>query len=149
MTYATQQDLVDRFGELELIQLTDRADPPADAINATVVGKVLADADAEINGYLATRYTLPLAPVPTIIERLAADMARYYLYEDRVTEQVKERYDTAVKFLTAVSKGVVTLGVDAASAAPAESGGAQVAAGDRVFTVGKADGSQVGTLDDY
>ena len=149
MTYATQQDLVDRFGEPELIQLTDRADPPADAINATVVGKALADADAEINGYLSTRYTLPLSPVPTVLARMAADMARYYLYEDRVTEQVKARYDTAVKFLSNVSKGMVTLGADALNVAPAESGGAQVAAGDRVFTSGKADGSQVGTLDDY
>lgn len=147
MTYATQQNLTDRFGATELAQLTDRT--AGTTIDATVVGKALADADAEINGYLATRYTLPLAPVPTIIERLACDLARYYLFEDRVTDIVQTRYDAAVRFLTAVSKGVVTLGVDAASAAPAESGGAQVAAGDRIFTIGKADGSQVGTLDDY
>ncbi len=147
MTYATQQNLIDRFGTTELAQLTDRTN--GTTIDAAVVAKALGDADAEINGYLATRYTLPLSPVPTIIERLACDMARYYLYEDRVTEQVKARYDTALKFLTNVSKGVITLGVDAASAAPAESGGAQVKAGDRVFTVGKADGSTVGTLDDY
>ena len=147
MTYATQQNLIDRFGTTELAQLTDRT--AGTTIDATVVAKALTDADAEINGYLATRYTLPLSPVPTIIERLACDIARYFLFEDRVTEQVKARYDAAIKFLTNVSKGVITLGVDAASAAPAESGGAQVTAGDRVFTRGKADGSQVGTLDDY
>lgn len=147
MTYAVQQSLIDRFGQVELAQLTDRTN--GTVIDAAVVAKALADADGQINGYLAGRYALPLAPVPTIMERVACDIARYFLYEDRVTEQVKARYDAAIKFLTDIAKGVVTLGADALNAQPAVAAGAQIKAGDRVFTVGKADGSQVGTLDDY
>lgn len=131
MTYATQQNLIDRFGQAEIAQLTDRTN--GTTIDATVVGKALADADGEINGYLAIRYTLPLSPVPTIIERLACDIARYYLFEDRVTEVVKARYDAAVKFLTSVSKGVVTLGVDSASAEPAAADSVQFTTGQKVF----------------
>jgi len=131
MTYATQQNLIDRFGQTEIAQLTDRT--AGTTIDATVVAKALADADGEINGYLAIRYTLPLSPVPTIIERLACDIARYYLFEDRVTEIVKARYDAAVKFLANVSKGVVTLGVDSASAEPAAADSVQFTTGQKVF----------------
>jgi phage gp36-like protein len=110
MTYASQQTLIDRFGEDELIQLTDRAN--LGAIDATVVARALADADAEINGYLSTRYTLPLSPVPAVLEKLACDIARYQLFENAVTEIVKERYENAIRFLKDVAAGKVTLGVD-------------------------------------
>lgn len=132
MTYATQQNLIDRFGQGELTELTDRAN--SGAIDAAVAGKALADADSEINGYLASRYTLPLDPVPTVLERVACEIARYYLYEDRVTEQVKRRYDDAIKFLKGVSTGAVALGVDANSESPSSTGGPQCSAPDRIFT---------------
>jgi phage gp36-like protein len=147
MTYATQQNITDRFGATELAQLTDRVN--GTVIDAAVVAKALGDADGEINGYIGSRYALPLAPVPTIIERLACDMARYYLYEDRVTLQVQARYNAALVFLTNIAKGVVTLGADSQFVPPMVSDGAQIDAGDRVFTRGKAGTSTVGTLDDY
>lgn len=134
MSYATQQNLVDRFSEQELIELTDRADPPAGAIDAAAVAKALEDADGEINGYLAAKYTLPLDPVPLVLQRLAADIARYFLYKDRVTEIVEKRYKDAVRFLKDVASGAVRLGVDAANEEPAASGGPTYSAPDRVFT---------------
>lgn len=149
MPYALQQDLIDRFGEAELIQLTDRADPPAGAIDAAVSGKALADADDAINGYLASRYTVPLASPPLILTRLACDIARYYLYEDRVTEAVRKRYEDAVAYLKDAASGKVALGVDALGEAPADPGGPQVEAGDRTFSKGKASTGTEGTLDDF
>lgn len=149
MPYATQQDLIDRFGEAELIQLSDRAEPPAGAIDATVVGKALADADDAINGYLAARYTVPVAPAPLILTRLACDVARYYLYEDQVTEAVRKRYEDAVAYLKDAASGKVTLGVDALGEAPADPGGPQVDAGDRTFSKGRQTTGEEGTLDDY
>lgn len=131
MTYATQQNLIDRFGATELAQLTDRT--AGTTIDVTVVAKALEDADAVINGYLKAKYTLPLSPVPLVLTRVAADIARYYLYEDRVTEIVEKRYQDAVKFLKGVADGSVQLGVDAVNQAPAASGGPQYAAPDRVF----------------
>lgn len=134
MTYATQQDLIDRFGAEELTQLTDRATPPAGAIDATVVARALADADEEINGYLAARYQLPLATTPQVLVRLAADLARYALHDDRATEQVTRRRNDAVAFLRSISKGEVNLGLDPAQQPTPSIRGAESDAPDRLFT---------------
>ena len=147
MTYATQQDLIDRFGETELVQLSNRAGGAT--VDATVVDRALADADAEIDSYLAARYTLPLSPVPEVVARLAADMARFYLFDDRATEQVSKRYDNAVKLLRSIASGAASIGVDSADAQPAIDGGPSADANDRVFTTGRPSRGTAGTLDDY
>lgn len=113
MTYATQQNLIDRFGEVELIQLTDRTG--SNVIDAVVVGRALADADAQINGYLAVRYDLPLTTVPGVLEKLACDIARYQLHENRVTEIVGKRYEQTIEFLQDIGSGKATLGLDASN----------------------------------
>lgn len=53
MSYATQQNLVDRFGQVELVQLTDLEN--TGALNTTRLAAALADASATIDGYLAGR----------------------------------------------------------------------------------------------
>jgi phage gp36-like protein len=147
VTYAVQQDLVDRFGNDELVELTNRAGGAT--IDATVVAKALADADDEINGYLATRYALPLVTVPLILKRLACDIARYFLYEDRATEIVTQRYKDAVSYLKGVSAGKASIGADSAGAEPSQSQGPKVDANDRTFSVGRPSAGTEGTLDDY
>lgn len=147
MTYAVQSDMVDRFGQTEIAQLTDRVN--GTAIDTVVLGKALADADDLINSYLATRYTLPLSSTPKIIVRAASDIARFYLYEDRVTEAVKARYDDTVKYLKSVADGLVTLGLDAANQVATGAGGPSHDAGDRVFSQGRPSTGREGSLDDY
>lgn len=147
MTYAVQQDLVDRFGQTELAQLTDRAN--GTTIDAAVLGKALQDSDDEINSHLAVRHTLPLASAPLILKRLACDIARYFLYEDRATEIVTQRYKDALAYLKDVASGKVSLGVDAANQEPASAGGPAHDAGDRVFSVGRPSTGKAGTLDDF
>lgn len=107
MTYATQTDLTDRFGATELAQRTDRTN--GTVIDATVLGRALSDADSEIDGYLATRYTLPLPSTPPVLNRLACDIARYRLYDDAVPESVRVRYQDAVSLLKRLSSGEVQL----------------------------------------
>lgn len=125
MTYATQTDLVDRFGEAELAQLSDRA--AGVVLDTTVINRALADADAEIDTYLATRYALPLASVPAVLPRLAADIARYRLFDDRVTEAVRTRYQDAVGLLKRLASGDVLLDGAAATPPAAASGSVGVA----------------------
>ncbi len=132
MTYATKQNMIDRFGEAELVELTNRAGGAA--IDDNVLNRALADADAEVNGYLAAKYSLPLAVVPAILEPVACDIARYYLYEDRVTEAVLERYKARVAFLKGVASGAVNIGVSTGNEAPAAAGGPSYEAPDRIFT---------------
>lgn len=122
MPYAVKQDLIDRFGEDELIQLTDRSASPV-AIDDTVLGKALSDADGVIDAHLAGRYTLPLASVPKLLVRYAADIARYFLYEDRAGESVRRAYEDALAFLKRVSEGKASLGLDASNAAVSPSSG--------------------------
>lgn len=133
MAYATQADLVTRFGSDELAQLTDRIN--GSVIDASVVARAIADAEAEIDGYLAARYQMPLASVPAVLGRLACDMARYYLYDDRFTEAVRKRYEDAVRLLKAMASGDVKL--DAVVVlAPSASGATTVSsrAPERVFS---------------
>jgi phage gp36-like protein len=107
MTYATQTDLVDRFGTEELAQRTNRVDGLT--IDTVVLGRALLDADAEIDGYLATRYSLPLASTPPVLARLASDLARYRLCDDKAPEAVRLRYEDAVRLLKAMAHGDVQL----------------------------------------
>lgn len=124
MTYAGLQDLVERFGERELAQLTDEAG--GQAIDAATVARALADADAEIDGYLGARYALPLTQVPPLVLRLACDIARYRLYDDGVPATVRQRYEDAVAVLRRIADGTVTLGVGAAQTPPAAGAGVAV-----------------------
>lgn len=132
MNYATTQDMIDRFGQDELVQLTDRSG--AGVIDQVVLGRALADADADIDSYLGSRYTLPLPSVPSVLVRVGADIARYYLYGERINDLVKTRYDAAITFLQQVAKGLATLEDVAANQVVSESGGVQFVAGRRVFS---------------
>ena len=115
MSYCTQQNLIDRFGELELIQLTDRVG--AGVINTTVLNQAISDADAEINAYLIA-YPLPLTVVPAHLVRLASDIARYHLYGNQMLDAVSERYKSALRYLEQVAKGVISIGPDSTGMTP-------------------------------
>jgi phage gp36-like protein len=108
VSYITQQELTRRFGEDEVIQLTDRA--RTGAVDTDVLDQAIDDAGAEIDGYLAGRYRLPLDPVPRALVPLAANIVRYRLYDDAAPDEVRSRYEDAVKFLTALAKGQFSLG---------------------------------------
>lgn len=135
MTYAVKQDMIDRFSDTELMQLTDRTGA-IDAIDDNVLGKALADADAEIDGYLMGRYALPLASTPKILVGMACDIARYKLYEDRATEHVRTRYEDAIKYLKELALGRISLGVDAANQVAPQAGGPKAEGEARTFTKG-------------
>lgn len=135
MTYATQADLVERFGTTELAQLTD---PAAGAtINATTVARALGDADAEIDARIAQRYALPLASTPLVLVRVAADLARYFLWDARASEQVRNRYKDAIALLNQMASGAVQLGGAAALAPAAGSVAVLARAPARQFTDAK------------
>ena len=137
MTYAVQQDLIDRFGNAELLEVADRDDDQV--IDAAVVGDALTDADELINGYIASRYDLPFTTAPAFLTKLAADVARYYLFKDDPPEQVVKGYEDAVRTLKAIARGEVVLEV--AGAAPAEAlDGVKHSAPDRVFDAGTLKG---------
>lgn len=132
-TYAARQDMIERFGEQELIQATDRADPPAGVISDAVLNGAIDDAEAEINGYVAPKYALPFASVPSILKRWTCDIALYFLLKDRAAEAVVKRYESIVKSLRMVNAGELSLGRDATGNEVASNDGAKVKAAKRVF----------------
>ncbi|EJO35693.1 phage conserved hypothetical protein [Acinetobacter radioresistens WC-A-157] len=94
--YATEADMVKRFADdIEELKLMH-----ADA--AASINEALQDAAEEINGYIGGRYPLPLPNVPSNLNRMACDIARYRLYYQQPTEEVRNRYKDAIKFLERV-----------------------------------------------
>ena len=94
--YATEADMVKRFADdIEELKLMH-----ADA--AASINEALQDAAEEINGYIGGRYPLSLPNVPSNLNRMACDIARYRLYYQQPTEEVRNRYKDAIKFLERV-----------------------------------------------
>lgn len=131
MTYATSQDLIDRYGVDELNQLADRDGDGA--WDADVVTRALTDTDAEIDAALASRYPLPLATVPALLVGVASDLARYRLYVDAVPDRVRDAASNARKILAALASGAMSLGLPAASE-PLPANMARVSSPDPVFS---------------
>lgn len=107
MSYASLSDLINRAGAEEIRQIADRdRDGTPDA---TVVDAALADADDLINGYVRTKYTLPLAATPPILRTWATSIARHILHRNGAPEHVTADYKDAVNGLKDVARGMVAL----------------------------------------
>lgn len=119
MSYATLADLYDRFGQDEILQLTDvdRGGVPDEA----TVARAQADADAEIDAALVARYQLPLSPVPTILVRIACDLMRESFYTNSVPDVVKDRAAVARRLLASIARGDTNLQAPAAAAGAVKS----------------------------
>lgn len=114
--FATRADLVRRFGEQEIASLEDPDN--TGSADAKVSAEALDDASEEANSYVAVRYVLPLPNVPAPLSRTCCDIARYRLYKDRPTEEVKYRYENAIKWLKDLAAGKVLLTFDPALTPP-------------------------------
>ena len=130
MRYAARTTLETAFGAEELVQIADRdGDGEPDA---TLLTAVLSRADVLIDGYLAGRYALPLAAPPPVLVAVAADLARYWLYDDAAPEQVRKRYEDALACLKDVASGKVLLALPPVAVSP--SGSPEHSAPARRFT---------------
>jgi phage gp36-like protein len=150
MAYATIDDLRAQLDEATLVQLTD--DEGQGSVNENRATRAIADAQAEIDGYLGGRYSVPLQePVPESVRRLAVELAIYNLYARRgtVPDIRAERKKECVAFLEALGTGKISLGLD-----PEPAGGAQKiltvrTSADRVFTIARPSEDEPGTLEGY
>lgn len=166
MPYATATELLERFDAEEIAQRADRniprlltaeiltaaatggdlsaytADEQAAAAKAlALINRALADAGSEIDSYVSTRYSVPLTPVPSFINRTACDLARYYLYDDQVTETIQKRRDGAIGVLRDISTGKSSLGDPAtAPAASPQSGAVHLESDDSVWRRDRSEG---------
>lgn len=139
--YCNQQDLVNRFGERELVQLTDK-EGDQNIIVTAVASQAIEDACATVDGYLSGRYTLPMANVPNIINRITCDIARYYLYDDVLDEQHQAaiRHKHAMDFLNKVSTGAISLKTNTGSGDLGSANLAELKSAGSVFARDKSKG---------
>lgn len=162
MQYLTLLQLAESPGALELAQVAssshaavvdaelmdrtlrgeDRSSYTADAIAAADEAKarileLVDDATGVIDGYLARRYTLPLATAPKILATWARAIVRYRLNKDRVaderTDPVARDYRDAIKFLQQVADGKFSLGIADPEQGPAGDGEVRFESGAKVF----------------
>jgi len=141
MPYIVQADLLSQLSNAQLIQLTD--DNKTGSVDADKVTRAIVEAEAEVNGYIATKYAVPLAaPVPDLVKQLAIDVAIYRLYRrrQRVPDDVRTAYEDAVNKLEGIAKGLVTLGIDPPPAESSSATSGQVFGPERVFNRDKLSG---------
>lgn len=106
----TRQDLIDRFGEGELVVLTDREG--RGVIDDEVLNRAIEDAEAETAAYIqAAGLVLPSPPKVLVIK--VCDIARYYLHDNGETQVVLDRYKQAIAWLRDVVRNPRLLDPDA------------------------------------
>lgn len=133
--YATVDAMRGKFGERELIQLTDTEEPYQHAINMDKLNAALEEANSEIDGYLS-RFPLPLQIIPPFLKNIACNMTRYHACTGAMVENdpIKIKYNSAVKTLKDIAAGTVGLG-----GAPAGDTKQVSTANNVMFSVGRRD----------
>ena len=122
MSYSTRTEVREMIKDDALNAIIGDAfiEEPAqrEELVAPLIDEAIADADGEIDGYLAKRYAVPLAPVPKVINKFSKDIAVYNLFsrigidEGTGEKTYLNRYNAGVKFLTLVAEGKVSIGAD-------------------------------------
>lgn len=133
MAYATLADIRERLPEESLVNLTDDSD--SGQVDEAVVARAIADADAEIEGYLARRHKLPVSPVPNLVRKVSVELAIYHLHSRRggAPEEWRTRYEDARRLLENIARGLVSLGLTVDDGKPAD-GAAQASSAPRIFS---------------
>jgi phage gp36-like protein len=105
MAYITDQEFEQAFGDEELADLTG---------DGSEFAKVAEAASSLINGYIASKYTLPLLTVPDVVKGWALDITRYRLWDEAAPAEVRRRYEDALQQLRDLAAGRLALppGVD-------------------------------------
>lgn len=142
--YVTALKMLELFGDLEVAELAAPESPGVDGVllrltiedgdrsaytledqgaadqaEARLDG-VIVEAGREIDSYISPRYSLPLDQATingSALPRKCADITRYFLMDNRSTEEVETRYKDAIKWLRDISMNKASLGVEDATAA--------------------------------
>jgi len=88
--YATVAQMIERFGETEMIRLSEQEDRTAIVVNSAKITTALDDATALADTYLRARYTLPVATPPLDLVRAICILARFDLAQGERTEPTEQ-----------------------------------------------------------
>jgi phage gp36-like protein len=121
--YCTLADLEAAVTTRRLIEATNDDDPTATgSIDQGKVDAAIAAAGDLIDGYLGKRYPLPLPSIPTLVTRLAVDLAVRNLFarvqDGEMSQGVRDRGKESVRTLELIMRGEISLGLPVTAAAP-------------------------------
>ena len=113
--YITAQDLEDVMSESTLIALSNDTSRATTA-NQMTLDKACEYATETVDGYLRSRYVLPLNQVPTLVRNICLQIARHWLYSRRpdgkgFPDNVRETHAQALKDLERIQSGKLHLGL--------------------------------------
>jgi hypothetical protein len=116
--YINADDLARAMSKAELVQLTND-EPRATEPNGEIVQTAIAYACDLVDGYLAGRYSLPLAQTPTILPPLCINIARHFLHARRINradfpKTLETAYQATLKTLEQIRDGKIHIGIDTA-----------------------------------
>lgn len=112
--YITVPELVDLFGEKEITQLSSLEDKSATTVNEDRVNAAIDYAESEIRSYMSFADLSALQAsgvVPLVLKNKVADIVRYQLDSKRAREDVRLRYEDAMRWLRLLATGQVGLGL--------------------------------------
>ncbi|MDO5614448.1 MAG: DUF1320 domain-containing protein [Paracoccus sp. (in: a-proteobacteria)] len=132
MTYANIDDLIDRAGLQEMLDVADR--DRDGVVDPTEVEAALIHADSIIDGYIMARYPTRFINPPPLLRTWATAIARYKLHRYDPPEYVETDYKDAIAALKDVARGLISLPLPDGAVAPDPSGQHQSWSPDQVFT---------------
>lgn len=129
--YATVTDMIARFGEVQIVRLSNTEDREAETPNVEKVNTALIDATELINSYIRGRYLTPIANPPKDMVRATCILALYDLANTERSSpsegMTKDRAEV-IKWLENIAKEMVHLDIQLAS----PTGGNAVGSGPRI-----------------
>lgn len=111
--YLSIVEFVKKFGFDEVVRMTDESG--TGRIDRDLLVGALGDAQAIVEGYLASRYALPLTTVPALVSLAIADIARARLYPRGAPDGVAANATSAEKRMQSVQAGTTPLPVTGTS----------------------------------
>jgi phage gp36-like protein len=118
MAYVTVDDLVRRFGEVEIIRLSTPADQDVDGIVLPVIEQAAEGASAVMDSYIRKRYRTPLdVPPPEVVQK-CCDIVRFELATGdgkTCSDEIRARQKDAMGWLLEIARGNVLLDLEEVS----------------------------------
>ena len=114
MNYSSLSDILSTLSESEIARLTD--DAQGKTVNQDIVNEAITKGDEFLNGYLRSRYSLPLSTVPALVKDISVELAIYNLflrrYRTKMPESADSQYKATIKTLEQIQKGFINLGIE-------------------------------------
>lgn len=132
--YATVADMIARFGEVQIVRLSNPEDRETTVPNEEKVNVAITDATALINSYIRGRYLVPIENPPKDIVRAACVVARHDLADTErssPTEEMTRGKAEVIKWLENIAKEIVHLDIPMATVTGADSVGSGPRISDR------------------